>query len=122
MPGRPPPTLFVNNVFSGLVRFDANLSVVPDLADGWEVDETGTVYTFTLRGGIIFHDGRPITADDFKYSCVGTIEERIDSILERKQALFDQLIDDVTLDLSAQLSREELFGLFGLEPTTERDD
>ena len=59
---------FVSNVFSGLVRFNENLSVVPDLAEGWEVDETGTVYTFTLREGITFHDGHPITADDFKYS------------------------------------------------------
>ena len=40
---------FVSNVFSGLVRFNENLSVVPDLAERWEVDETGTVYTFTLR-------------------------------------------------------------------------
>ena len=60
--------LFVNSVFSGLVRFDANLSVKPDLAEGWDVDETGTVYTFTLREGITFHDGHPITAGDFKYS------------------------------------------------------
>ena len=59
---------FVNHVFSGLVRFDANLGETPDLAEGWEVDETGTVYTFTLREGITFHDGQPITAEDFKYS------------------------------------------------------
>ena len=32
------------------------------------MDDTGTVYTFTLRRGIYFHDGREITADDFKYS------------------------------------------------------
>ena len=51
-----------------------------------------------------------------KYSCAGTIEERIDRILERKQRLFDQLIDDVSLNLSARLSGEELFSLFGLDP------
>ncbi len=49
-----------------------------------------------------------------KYSCIDTIEERIDQILERKQSLFDDLIDDVSLDLSAQLNREELLSLFGL--------
>ena len=59
---------FVSNVFSGLVRFDSDLNVIPDLAEGWDVDETGTVYTFTLRNGIAFHDGQPITAEDFKYS------------------------------------------------------
>ena len=74
---------FVNNVFSGLVRFDSDLSVAPDLAEGWEVDETGTVYTFTLREGITFHDGRPITADDFKYS----IERASDPELHSDTAL-----------------------------------
>ncbi len=59
---------FVSHVFSGLVRFHSNLSVTPDLAEKWDVDETGTVYTFTLREGITFHDGTPITAEDFKYS------------------------------------------------------
>ena len=59
---------FVTHVFSGLVRFHSNLSVRPDLAETWDVDETGTVYTFTLREEITFHDGTPITAEDFKYS------------------------------------------------------
>ena len=58
---------FVSHVFSGLVRFDSNLVVQPDLAE-WVVDDTGTVYTFTLREGITFHDSHPITAADFKYS------------------------------------------------------
>ncbi|MCY3841741.1 MAG: DEAD/DEAH box helicase [Gammaproteobacteria bacterium] len=49
-----------------------------------------------------------------KYTCADTIEQRIEKILEDKQALFDELIDDVTLDLAARLSREELLGLFGL--------
>ena len=60
--------LFVSNLFSGLVRLGEELEVVPDLAERWEVDEAGLVYTFTLRDDITFHDGKPITADDFKYS------------------------------------------------------
>ena len=59
--------------------------------------------------------GQTVKVNAIKYSCVGTIEERIDKILERKQGLFDQLIDDVSIDLSSRLSGEELFGLFGLE-------
>ena len=59
--------------------------------------------------------GQTVKVNVIKYSCAGTIEERIDKILERKQGLFDQLIDDVSLDLSTQLTREEIFGLFGLE-------
>ena len=59
--------------------------------------------------------GQTVKVNVIKYSCAGTIEERIDQILKRKQHLFDKLIDDVSLDLSTQLSREELFGLFGLD-------
>ena len=58
--------------------------------------------------------GQTVKVNVIKYSCTGTIEERIDAILESKQELFDQLIDDVSLDLSARLNRAELLGLFGL--------
>ena len=59
--------------------------------------------------------GQTAKVNVFKYSCTDTIEERIDAILARKQDLFDRLVDDVSLDLSARFNREELFGLFGLE-------
>ena len=63
-----------------------------------------------------------------KYCCLNTIEDRIDKILQEKASLFDELINDVSLDLDrhnmtetnasldlgAQLTREELYGVFGL--------
>jgi hypothetical protein len=54
----------------------------------------------------------------YKYTCEGTIEERIDKILQQKQSLFEEIVDDVSIDLKANLSAEELFGLFGLTPPT----
>jgi SNF2 family DNA or RNA helicase len=50
----------------------------------------------------------------YAYVCADTIEERIASLLQRKQVLFDELVDGVTLDLATVLSSDELFGLFGL--------
>ena len=58
----------VGSIFSGLVKLDTDLQVVPDLAKGWEVSEDRTVYTFTLRDNARFHDGRAVTAHDIKYS------------------------------------------------------
>ena len=58
---------YVAQLFSGLVSIDEDLRIRPELAEGWSVKD-GTVFTFTLREGILFHDGTPITADDFKYS------------------------------------------------------
>ncbi|HCB49517.1 MAG TPA: hypothetical protein DEP47_08325, partial [Chloroflexi bacterium] len=54
----------VGGIFSGLVGLDTNLQVYPEIASGWEVSQDGTVYTFFLRRDAIFHDGRPVTADD----------------------------------------------------------
>lgn len=59
--------------------------------------------------------GQTVKVNVIKYSCIGTIEERIDDILENKRELFNQLIDDVSMDLSAKMNSDELFGLFGLE-------
>ena len=59
--------------------------------------------------------GQTVKVNVFKYSCVDTIEQRIDRILQGKQQIFDSLVDDVSLDLSAQMSSKELFGLFGFE-------
>ncbi len=58
--------------------------------------------------------GQTVKVNVIKYSCTDTIEERIDRILEAKQELFAQLVDDVSLDLSTRMTSEELFGLFDL--------
>lgn len=58
--------------------------------------------------------GQTAKVNVIKYSCANTVERRIDDILESKQALFNKMIDDVSLDISQNLTRDELFGLFGL--------
>jgi SNF2 family DNA or RNA helicase len=58
----------------------------------------------------------PVTV--YRYTCIGTIEERIARKLEEKRQLFREVVDDVSLDLRTALTEEELFGLFGLRPPT----
>ena len=60
--------MFVAQLFSGLVHFDEDLRLQLDLAEDVQTDASGTVYTFMLREGIVFHDGTPITAEDVRYS------------------------------------------------------
>jgi SNF2 family DNA or RNA helicase len=50
----------------------------------------------------------------YAYTCEQTVEERIDVVLRRKRRLFQDVVDDVTLDLASALDRAELFSLFGL--------
>jgi len=60
---------YIVEIFSGLVSFDLDMNVIPDIAEDWEVSDDGTVYTFNLRSNVLFHDNsRPVTADDFKFS------------------------------------------------------
>lgn len=59
--------------------------------------------------------GQVVPVTVFKYTCEGTIEERIQAVLAEKQQLFDEIIDDVSLDVASRLNRDEIFGLFGLE-------
>jgi len=47
-------------LFDNLVQFDVNAGLEPGLAERWEVDATGTVYTFHLRSNARFHDGRAV--------------------------------------------------------------
>jgi SNF2 family DNA or RNA helicase len=53
----------------------------------------------------------------YTYTCEQTIEERIDLLLQRKRRLFQDVVDDVTLDLTSVLTSTELLGLFGLSAT-----
>ena len=65
---------WVTQVFNGLVMIDPTQEevsvdkVVPSLAERWEISPDGKTYTFHLRKGVKFHDGKPFTAKDVKYS------------------------------------------------------
>ena len=59
---------YVVHIFSGLVRLDGDLNIVPDIAERWEVSPDGRTYTFYLRQGVRFHSGSEVLAADFKYS------------------------------------------------------
>ncbi len=59
---------YIRQLFSGLVRLDAELEPAPDIAWRWEVSDDGRTYTFHLRVNVFFHDGRRVKAGDIKYS------------------------------------------------------
>jgi oligopeptide transport system substrate-binding protein len=59
--------LAINMVFSGLVKLDKNLNVLPDQAT-WDISDNNKVYTFHLKPGITFSDGTPVTAQSYVYT------------------------------------------------------
>ncbi len=80
-------------IYDGLVKINPrDLSVVADIAKKWDVDASGTLYTFHLNNNVTFQDdpcfangkGRKVTANDFKYSmeqlCTATPDNVVFSI------------------------------------------
>lgn len=51
-------------IFSGLLKYDNQGILQPDLAESWEVNKDSTQYAFTLRPHLMWHDGQKLTAND----------------------------------------------------------
>lgn len=103
---------YVGLLYSGLVRLTPDLQIVPELAERWDVSEDGTVYTFTLREGLSFADGRPLTAEDVQYSWERAVDPETES---RTAATYLSDIAGVTDKLAGRADE-----ISGLEVVDER--
>ena len=132
--GSDPPTLdphlttdatsatIIVEVFGGLVTIDTDLNIVSDIAESWTKSDDGTVYTFYLRKDAKFHDGKPVTAQDFKYSldrasdpqtAAPVVEEYLGDIVGVKERLRGgatevsgvRVIDDHTLEITIDAAK-----------------
>ena len=65
-------------IYSGLVKSDVNLNVVPDQAT-WDVSADNKVYTFHIKPGITFSDGTPVTAQTYVYTLTRALVPSINS-------------------------------------------
>jgi peptide/nickel transport system substrate-binding protein len=57
-------------MFDGLVEYDFNLNPTPKLAIAWKLSPDAKELRFTLRSGVKWHDGRPFTSADVKFSAL----------------------------------------------------
>lgn len=80
------------NLFEGLVKANSNGDLVPAVASDYTISEDAKTYTFTLRDGITFHDGSPVTVGDIKYSI-----ERYAGI-QGEESAFSNLEEVVVID------------------------
>lgn len=71
---------YVQEIFAGLTRVGADLSIEPDLAASWTVSTDGLTYTFTIRRDAKFHDGRPLTAEDVVWSWTRVLDPETGSL------------------------------------------
>ena len=87
----------VNELFGGLVTINPEIELTPDLAVDWDISSNGRVYTFRLRRNAKFHDGKPVTAEDIRWS----LERSADPLTESPVA--DQYLGDI-IGVSAKLN------------------
>jgi peptide/nickel transport system substrate-binding protein len=80
-----------DQIFNGLVGLDESLNPVPELAERWSVEDGGRVYRFALRRGVLWHDGRPFTSDDVKF----TFEEALLKYHSRTRAALQDLVSRI---------------------------
>jgi oligopeptide transport system substrate-binding protein len=81
---------YIVELFSGLVSFDKDLKLIPDIASSWDVSADGKTYTFHLRNNVILHDGsRRVTASDFQFSLKRSLDPNTQSTVG------DVYLDDI---------------------------
>ena len=67
----------LRSLYDGLVRYKyCAREGEPALAESWKISDDGLVYTFTLREGVNFHDGSPLTAEAVKFTCDRMLDEK----------------------------------------------
>ncbi len=61
---------YMAHIYPGIIQYDTRtwVDITPDLAESWEVDSSGQIFTFNVRNGVTWSDGVPVTAEDMAYS------------------------------------------------------
>ena len=64
-------------IYDSLVELDEKLGVKPLLAESWEVSRDGLTYTFKLKKGVKWHDGKPFTARDVAFTFYSVLDPKV---------------------------------------------
>lgn len=86
----------LSNIYDALVAFDGEMRITPALAVRWETP-SDLVWRFFLRPGVSFHNGRPLSAGDVKYSLELARKDKVGHYLSQVKEV--RILDSLTLEL-----------------------
>jgi len=120
----------IRSIFDGLVKISPEGAYVPAVAESWDVNENGTIWTFHLRDNVFFHNGRQVKAEDFAYSFKRILDPNTGSprtwVLDRilgAKAFMDretqvvegiEVVDDYTLRITLEQPFAPFLGLMAM--------
>lgn len=87
------------SLFSTLLSLDTEGRLLPDLAASWEVADGGRTYVFHLRKGVFWHDGRPLSSGDVRFTLERLREKRSASHEAVRRIARIETPDDTTVVL-----------------------
>jgi ABC-type transport system substrate-binding protein/class 3 adenylate cyclase len=90
---------FTEHLFSGLLRIDHDLNVVPAMADNFRVSSDGLTYLFRIREGARWSDGEPLTASDFAFAWRSMREQGLRTAFLMEDVETAEALDDSTLEI-----------------------
>ncbi|MET3504847.1 ABC transporter substrate-binding protein [Halalkalibacter oceani] len=93
------------HIFEGLLAADSSFQPQPMLAESWEISDDGTIYTFHLREGVEFHNGKEMTAEDVTASMNRWLEQSSVATQIMGEDAYFQEEDDYTVTLHLEEAR-----------------
>ena len=67
--------MLTSTIFNGLVELDGDFKPIPDLARSWAITDGGRTYTFKLAPGVRWHDGKPFSSADVKFTFEAVLKQ-----------------------------------------------
>lgn len=96
------PSSFVGSkIYEGLITLSPKLEPIPMLAESWTISPDGLTYTFNLRKGVTWHDGKPFTSADVLFS----FKEYLPAVFFRTRQVMGQVEDISAPDESTVVFR-----------------
>jgi peptide/nickel transport system substrate-binding protein len=101
---------YVYNCFSRLTVQDPQLQVQPDLATSWEATEDLKTWTFHLRPGVKFHNGKPFDASDVAFTFKRILDKDVGSVLRVNFSIVDSIeaVDPLTVRFNLSIPYADL--------------